>query len=105
MEPSTINVEINAKLQWRLERTPSGALLAICDAIGLTLEGENEDEVRSLIAEGLHFFFLGHLDDGTLASFLRSKGWTPSQPIPRAVLPSDVVRFDVPWELQPAHAA
>ena len=105
MQPQTITVELNIKLQWRLERTARGAYVGVCDAIGLALEADSEPELREVVAEGLHFFLLGHLEDGTLEGYLRSKGWTSNQPLPRGTLRGDDVRFNVPWELQPVHAA
>lgn len=91
-------VRINTRLEWQLKRTSQGGFLAVCEPLGLALEADDEGEARSLIEEGLHYFFLDHLEDGTLDQFLQSKGWERSSALPMAGHePSDIVRFDVPW--------
>lgn len=102
---STVQIQIDANLEWRLERTRRGRLLAICEPLSLTLEADSEEEAMSLIKEGLHYFFLDHLIEGTLQRFLMLKGWRASAPLPEAYTPGDAVTFQVPFSLQSMHAA
>jgi hypothetical protein len=102
---STVKIQINANLEWQLERTRRGRILAICEPLGLTLEADSQEEALSLINEGLHYFFLDHLAEGTLEKFLMSKGWRASTPLPLHYTPGDVVTFDVPFSLRQLHAA
>lgn len=100
MQHGTITVKIQADLSWQVCKTSIGSIVAVCDPIGLSLEGDSEEEVRSLIAEGLDCFFRDHLEDGSLERFLMTKGWS-SDSIPKNISEGDVVRFDVPWRVEP----
>lgn len=102
---STLKIQINANLEWQLARTQRGHFLAICEPLGLTLEADSQEEALSLINEGLHYFFLDHLTDGTLPRFLASKGWSLNTPLPMHPEPGDAVTFDVPFSLRQMHAA
>lgn len=101
---STVQIQMEVNLEWRLERTQRGRLLAICDPLDLTLEADSQEEALSLINEGLHYFFLDHLADGTLQRFLVNKGWKVTSPLPDYE-PGDAVTFDVPFSLRQMHAA
>lgn len=101
---STIKIQIHANLEWQLERTRRGRFLAVCQPLALTLEADSQEEALSLINEGLHYFFLDHLAEGTLARFLMNKGWQASA-LPVAYTPGDVVTFEVPFSLRSMHAA
>jgi len=99
-------IKINAQLAWQINRTAQGAVLAICEPLGLVLEAADEAEAHSLIGEGLHYFFLDHLEEGTLERFLSSKGWALGSPLPQHMTPgNDPVRFDVPWSVEGARAS
>lgn len=102
----TFTIAIQARLQWNITITRAGNFLGVCDPIGLSLEGGSEDELRSVIEESLHWFFLTHLEDGTLNAFLASKGWTFTGPMPtkNEIDEGGAVRFDVPVDLV-RHAA
>ncbi len=102
---NTVKIHIEANLEWQLERTRRDRVLAICEPLALTLEADSEEEAMSLIKEGLHYFFLDHLAEGTLAKFLMSKGWRVNAPIPPQYTPGDAVTFDVPFSLRSMHAA
>jgi hypothetical protein len=104
MSQLTVTIQINAQLQWQLRRTASGSIIAECQPIGLVLEAEDEAEARSVVEEGLHYFFLDHFEEGTLERFLRERGWTSST-IPPRPSAGDIVRFAVPWTAEPVHAA
>jgi hypothetical protein len=102
---NTVKIHIDANLEWQLERTRRGRILAICEPLGLTLEADSQEEALSLINEGLHYFFLDHLAEGTLQKFLMSKGWKVTTPLPPNYDPGDAVTFDVPFSLRQLHAA
>ena len=98
-------VQINAHLVWRFTKTPRGGVIAECDPLGLVLEADDEAEAKSIVEESLHYFFLDHFAEGTLADFLRSRGWSLQSPLPPKPLEGDLVRFNVPWTVEPVHAA
>jgi hypothetical protein len=98
-------IQIDANLEWHLERTQRGRLLVNCEPLGLTLEADSQEEALSLISEVLHFFFLDHLAEGTLQRFLMNKGWSVTTPLPQHYEPGDAVTFDVPFSLRQMHAA
>jgi hypothetical protein len=101
---TTLKIQINANLEWQLVSTQRGRVLAICEPIGLTLEADSQEEALSLIKEGLHYFFMDHLAEGTLQRFLVHKGWQLNTPLP-PYNPGDAVTFDVPFSLRQMHAA
>jgi hypothetical protein len=94
-------VTIDATLVWNVERTPSGNLVAACDEVGLTMQAESQDELASLIHEGLYALFADLLEDGELDAFLRARGWGVRAPLP-LTMPEDGVQFDVPFRLERA---
>ncbi len=87
---------------WAVIRRGRGPLVAFCDALGLTVEADNQEELRSVIAEAQHVLMLDLLEDGELPRFLSDRGWTPSVPLPSKA-PKMGVRFDVPFTVAPAH--
>lgn len=104
MGSQTMTIHIKAQLAWSRKRLQSGAWIAVCDALGLTVEANDEAELRSMIAETHHFLFLDLFQDGELDRFLRDRGWATSTPMP-APSPESGVRFEVPFELRPwSHA-
>ena len=93
-----IKIKIESTLQWMAKQCPeSGYWVAECLPLGLCMEGENLDELHSLIAEACHALFADLLEDGELDQYLRERGWTASD------MPSwsskDDVAFSVPWRL------
>lgn len=102
---SVRHFHINTQLVWHVRRTPRGVFIGVCDPLGLTLEGDTEQDLRSTIEESLQFFFLNHLEDGTLSQFLSRRGWIIQEPIPSGLRPEDPVRFEVPFKLEPANDA
>ena len=102
---TTVQIQIDAELQWQLQRTRKGRILAVCEPLALTLEADSEEEAMSVIKEGLHYFFLEHWLEGTLQKFLQSKGWNVAGPLPTNPTPEDAVTFDIPISLRTAHAA
>lgn len=94
-------VQIQAQLVWGIKRLVSGSWMGVCEPLGISLEAEDEPELRSMIEEAHHTLFLDLMESGELAQFLRDRGWSTKGPIP--VGPVDMgVRFDVPFTVVPA---
>lgn len=94
-----MQIEIKTTIPWKLHYSASGQLIAECEPLGLTLQADDEEEMRSLINEAQHVLFLDLLEDGELPAFLSRHGWTPSQPLP-AKVGDDGVLFSAPFKLE-----
>lgn len=101
----TIVINLGAQVVWRIEHC-DGYMLAICDALGLTADGEDEKELRKNVDEILVTLFTHLILQGELDQYLRRAGWTAQPtPIPR-LDPGDTPRFKVPFQLvRPPKAA
>jgi hypothetical protein len=99
----TMTIQIDAKLGWATKKLRSGAWIGVCDALGLTVEASNEQELRSMIEESISVLFADIFADGEMDQFLRSHGWMAKSPIPTEIQTGieNGVRFDVPFELRP----
>ncbi len=86
---------LDTQVEWRVFRSANENWIAICDPLGLTLEGETWQELTANIGEGLQLLFQDLLETGELAHFLRRHGWTPTVPLQR--LDPARTSFDVPW--------
>lgn len=91
-------IRINAKLDWQVSGD-RGGLVAVCAPINLCLEADDEAELRSLIGEALHYFFLTHFEENTLDAFLSRQGWTRAGHSVAATPGELPVSFEVPWEI------
>lgn len=97
-----MRVEIKGNIVWQVQRTGSGRMVAVCDALGLTLEGDNDADLVSMIGEGMHELFADLHEDGELQQFLIDRGWNMSgPPIPRG-MPEGGLEFDAPYKMEPA---
>lgn len=83
-------------LMWVVKPVRSGRLVAWCDPLGLTIEGDSEADLASMIQEAMHELFVDLLEDGELEQFLRDRGWNALTPIP-ARMPEQGIVFDVPY--------
>lgn len=98
-----VTVTINGQVQWQIRCVARDIWIGECDPLGLVLEGDSEEELRSLIGEGTHALFLDLLKGGELQAFLRDHGWSVSSPIPPAV-PNEGVVFVLPTTIERAAA-
>jgi predicted RNase H-like HicB family nuclease len=90
-------VQIEANVVWRSFKSPtSSRYVAVCDELNLCLEGESEDELKSLIPEAMHLLMIDLLEDNEIDAYLRAKGWQATNLPQRR---SDNVEFDVPFEM------
>lgn len=107
MGMKTMTIQIKANIAWGMKRLSSGGYIGVCDALGLTVEGKDEQELRSMIEETLSVLFLDIFSDGEMEQFLRSHGWMARSPLPTEIQSGieNGVQFDVPFELRPWSAA
>ena len=93
---STVHIE--ARLLWKWGRTKSGNFIAICDAIGQTVQADSFSHLLETMTEALGSTFSELFSTGDLEKFLRAHGWSadklPDRPHSRNI------RFDVPFELK-----
>jgi len=91
-------VNIEAKnVVWRVAISPTSRRhIAICDALSLTLEAKNREELHSLIPEAIHLLMIDLFAEDELDQFLRDRGWRAPKLPPRT---QRNIEFKVPWEL------
>lgn len=91
------NVTIEANVVWRSFKSASSSRhIAVCDELNLCLEGESEEELRSLIPEAMHLLMIDLLQDQEIDQYLKEKGWH-AQNLPERA--NGDVQFNVPFEL------
>lgn len=109
MNTTNREIAVEANLVWHIHKTDVGTFLGECNPIGLVLEAASAAELRQMIDESLHYFFLVHYEDGTLSTFLTSKGWKASGalPNPNELTPEQLagMHFSSPWKSEPQYAA
>lgn len=88
-------IQIAAQLQWKVTSMEKRGYVAACDEIGLTMQGDNLDDLAAGINEALQLFFLDLLEEGEFHSFLTRKGWQShsAEAMQKGVL------FQVPYSL------
>lgn len=94
-------VHINAQVQWVFTQdAPSGRWVAVCDPLGLTVEGHTHAEMREHIDEAINLVLKNMVVTGEIERFLRERGWRAmsKMPSPREMA-DERVQFDVPIEL------
>ncbi len=93
-----IHVRIEAKnIAWKVFQSPtSRRWIAVCDVLNLCLEGDSENELRSLIPEAIHLLMTDLLVDRELDQFLREQGW---HALNLPAYPRGNIKFDVPWHI------
>jgi len=103
MATATTVVRIDAKnIGWKIFQSPtSKRFIGVCDQLNLTLEGDTEIELRSLIPEAIHLLMLDLLADREIDQYLKDRGWKAFN-LPRR--PVQNIKFDVPWHIIAASA-
>lgn len=92
-------VHVNAQVQWIFTQdTESGYWVAICDPLGLTVEGHTHAEMRQHIDEALNLVLSNMVKTGEIDRFLRERGWQ-AQNLPTPEQMDERLTFDVPIEL------
>ena len=94
-----MTIRVEANIAFRAYQNRDGIWTAVCDPLGLTVEGESWSEIWQSIDESLNIMFRDLLKQRELPSFLRARGWTMIRPQP--VKPTSRVRFDVPFRVTP----
>ena len=67
----------------------SGRWIGECEDLGLAVEAEDLDDLRSMFGEALQLLFTDLVEDDELEAFMRARGWEPE----------DDLAEHVPWEL------
>lgn len=94
-------VRVDANLNWAVVQGKGGNWVAVCDPLGLTVQGETWAELMEDIGHALDALLKDLLSTHELDKFLHDHGWTPSIAIPSH---PDDVRFDVPFAAMMANS-
>jgi predicted RNase H-like HicB family nuclease len=94
---ATIAIQVHGKIQWTVSQTQTGGFLAVCEPLGLAMEGDSLDDLYRNLSEAIQLVMNDLLRSGELDQFLRARGWhaTPTQNVPT----TGPVAFNVPVEL------
>lgn len=91
-----VKIEVSSQVQWQVGRAASGRFIAVCDPLGLTMEGAGLDDLAANITDAVQLLMVDLLSSGDLESFLRNRGWHATG-LPKQ--DADEVEFDVPIPL------
>ncbi len=99
MKPD-VGIRVNAKVQWTVTKTAAGNFVAVCEPLGIAMEGSSLDDLYANISEAIQLVLNDLLREGELDQFLKERGWT-AVPFPGGSKKNDdgPVAFDVPIEL------
>ena len=94
-------VHINAQVQWLFTQdAETGYWVAVCEPLGLTVEGHTHTEMRLHIDEALNLVLMNMVKTGEIEKFLRDRGWSSqNMPRPDQLAQNERLKFDVPIEL------
>jgi predicted RNase H-like HicB family nuclease len=89
-------IRVEADVAFRVFQGPSGAYVAVCEPLGITLGGDTWSEMLDTIQDGVKLLLEDLVESGDLDRFLRTRGWHL-----RGELPRDARRFeiDLPYEV------
>ena len=74
--------------------------MAVCDPLGLTVEGHTHAEMREYIDEALNLVLTNMVKTGEIEKFLRDRGWQAmNMPTPDRIS-KERLKFDIPIELR-----
>ena len=94
-----VKVEVKGNTEWRCFRARGGSWVAVCDPLGLTIQGETWAAMTESIAETLNAMLTDLITSKELERFLRDRGWQITGPLPSP--PADLW-FDVPFTTRTA---
>jgi len=88
---------IQGKVQWNVSEQESGRFVAVCEPLGVALEGNDMNDLHACIREAIQLVMTDLLNSGQLESFLLARGWRPSHALPNPG--QEPVFFEPPIEL------
>lgn len=97
-----MTVRVEANIAFRAYQNQDGVWTAVCDPLGLTVEGESWTELWQSVDESLNIMLRDLLKNHELPAFLRARGWNMLRHEP--IKPTSRVRFDVPFRVTPVEA-
>lgn len=101
--PERMTVEIQAQVSWNCFQDPkSKRWVGICDALKITVGAESWPELAEVIDDTLQAMMLTLWEGREFDEFLRKRGWTALQPMPKETATN--VEFDIPLQLMKGHA-
>jgi predicted RNase H-like HicB family nuclease len=95
---TTTVVVIQGSLPWAVQETREKNWVAVCQPLGLSVEGADREELMASIDESIQMIFTDLLESGELEDFLRSHGWKLQVPV-RELRAMKNPHFEVPMEL------
>jgi predicted RNase H-like HicB family nuclease len=97
MQP-VVEIQVNGKVPWNVTQTPSGNFVAVCEPLGLAMEGYSLDDLFRNISEAIQLVMNDLLRAGELNQFLSAKGWRALNLV-NVPTTDQPVAFSIPVEL------
>lgn len=99
---TVVKFEIQGRIAWKVLRGQSGAWVGICDALGLTVEGETWGKMTEAGNEAIELLLSDLMETGDMDAFMTKHGWRPVMPLPVQIDGPQDLAFDVPMFFEPA---
>ena len=87
-----IRIQVGGQIEWKVAKSNSGVWIAVCDPLGLTMEGDSLDDLYENIKDSVQLLMVDLLESGELNAFLQKRGWR----LATQVAQKGPVKFDVP---------
>jgi len=96
-----VRVQVAAQLLWKVTRdTGSSRWVGVCPALSMTAEAETWEKLTALMNEEVNELLRDLLESGELDRFFQDRGWRSMEiPLPQK-MPSEGIKFDVPFDVQ-----
>ena len=73
MQNVVVKINSNTDATWEVFRGPSGAWVGVCDALGLTAQGDTWDDLVATLGPSVQMLFEDLLESHELDSYLRDR--------------------------------
>lgn len=91
-----MTVRIEANIAFQALQNQDGVWTAVCDPLGLTVEGESWGDLWRAVEETLNIMLRDLFNRNELTTFLSARGWTMVRPPEKK---SNRLKFDVPFRV------
>jgi len=90
--------QLQSRVKWSVwQDKQSSYWIAVCDPLGLTVDGESIDDLIKTLLEAQRLLFTDLLEEGDMDRFLTKRGWVMARP--SVSIPNEPPTFDIPFEL------
>ena len=98
MPAAVVTIQIQGQIQWSVSQSAEGRYVAVCEPMGIAMEGATLDDLVANINESIQLVMNDLLRSGELDDFLRAQGWRTAATVKRSHT-GGPVSFDVPIHL------